>query len=124
MEALGRRLFVAGAIVLLVGVAGCVVDTGPRAFYETGCFDNTDCVPGATCYSLESGFASDTMCSTACSSDLDCGSNGWCVQQNAATPICFEDCTSNADCDVGWGCRRIQDFGTGDSVPACIPEWF
>lgn len=120
-----RRLIgVLGAAAAALA-SGCVVETGPLAYYEAGCFDSSDCVPGAACYTLTSGDTgeTDTMCSGSCNVDADCGTNGWCILQYAATSICFEACNTGSDCEVGWRCEGVEDFETRTVVRACIPGW-
>lgn len=101
---------------------------GPLPFYATGCDGGANpCVSSAQCLELtnESDGSTDTFCSAGCLLDSDCGSNGWCLLQDASTSICFEACTSTADCDsaFGWMCEQVEDFETKDLVPACIPSW-
>lgn len=101
---------------------------GPLPFYATGCDGGANpCVSSAQCLELTNAAdgSTDTFCSAGCTLDSDCGSNGWCLLQDASTSICFEACSSTADCDsaFGWMCEQVEDFETKDLVPACIPSW-
>lgn len=132
-----RSTVLGASISALPLFAGCVVETGPLAYYEAGCLNSKDCEPGlrpdgmsvaGTCYTLTSGDTgeSDSMCSGPCRLDADClvdGVDGWCILQYAATSICFERCAADGDCDVGWRCEGVEDFETKDIVNACIPGW-
>jgi hypothetical protein len=56
-----------------------------------------------------SGTCNGAWCTHSCGSNSACYGNAWCVNAASNQYLCFEGCTSNADCRI---------YGTGYSCQA------
>jgi len=89
------------------------------------CYSATQCggVPGAgvTCLTSIMGYITfpGGYCSAVCTSDMDCGTGGACVNLNDLGRYCLKRCTSAGDCRTSesYGC----DVVTGAPGTYCIP---
>lgn len=68
---------------LLVGGAGCVVET-TEANYYTSCADDLDCDIDLTCLAVNG----TNICTSSCVSDLDCPSPGQCAATTTGGGVC------------------------------------
>lgn len=101
---MNRALF-----VLCLAIAAL---TGCRPYVDTyeSCFASADCVSDSdSCITLTNGAGRDDVCTTGCSSDLDCprdnfGVAGVCSSAGTGSPVCLQRCTSDIDCYGAFVC--------------------
>ena len=91
------------------------------------CYSATQCggVPGAgvTCLTSIMGYITfpGGYCSAVCTSDMDCGSSGACVNLNDLGRYCLKRCTSAGDCRTSES--YTCDVVTGAPGTYCIPPF-
>jgi len=110
-----------GALVA-VALVGC----GAGAPTFAGCADDLDCADAAdTCYRLrftrsDGSDADGNLCTRACATDADCGSNALCIALEgdpSGTFFCAARCEVSADCYADFVCTPLD----GASAAACLP---
>ncbi|MBW2260516.1 MAG: hypothetical protein JRG91_00975 [Deltaproteobacteria bacterium] len=91
------------------------------------CYSATQCggVPGAgvTCLTSIMGYITfpGGYCSAVCTSDMDCGTGGACVNLNDLGRYCLKRCTSAGDCRTSES--YTCDVVTGAPGTYCIPPF-
>jgi hypothetical protein len=114
-EHMKRRVTLTSSVVLLL-LTAC-----PAGSPVGGACDSTsECQAGLTCgTNYPSGYCSRD-CTTADSSV--CGSGSACVSlAGRSTYECYETCSSNLDCRVGYRCRSASNLPNGYSG-ICLPN--
>lgn len=115
----------AGAVWLLSVAAGCGTEEGPRTLprFERSCDEGNEC-PGRKCVQVglnEQGLSG--VCSRACSSDADCGSDGACFFLGDAGASCLARCSDTAPCEGGLVCTVVGRAGERACFVEPISSW-
>ncbi len=125
----------ADQMYLAVSAADCVAPYTESADFAgagavicyDGCTADADCGPGQFCTASTpfNGGPTINVCvnydvkGTTCDS-ANCGTSG-CTDLGGTNAVCYEACTSDADCTAAFGgrCTRLQ-FLSGDSINLCL----
>jgi hypothetical protein len=109
------------AFVAVVAGFGCLsVDhEGAARLYESCPVMEDTCTAAADgCYLIHNGQVSRAMCSSECTDDRDCGTDGECGPlpgDVSSTNICYRTCWTDDDCFAGFTCQDT------DFARACMP---
>ncbi len=114
------------ASLIFVGAMLCVGcgDSNDVQPYDECTPGTSDCDSDTSCFSISVDSTIAGMCTTPCANSSDCpfdtrGLQGQCIAFSGSPFTCFENCTSSADCAVGWACRTSA--GTQTFPPICLP---
>jgi len=109
------------------GSPACLPGTAPAgiaAFDECPFGSAEMCEAGVACWGVTVDSVMAGVCSRECTSDASCptdsrGNLGSCLAFPGQPALCFESCTSTADCQTGWACKNSAN---GISFPnICVP---
>lgn len=109
------------------GAAACLPGTTPpgiNAYDECPFGAAEQCVTGVACWGVTVDGVMAGVCSRECTSDASCptdarGFSGSCLAFPGQPALCFEACTSTAECQEGWACKSSAN---GISFPSiCVP---
>lgn len=81
------------------------------------CSDNSDCADGFVCRN-DICVSSCPVCRQNCSTNADCGGNGFCVDNPEGGKVCIVLCGQNSECPGDSVCYQIPD-GQGGTAYAC-----
>ncbi|MEC7521431.1 MAG: hypothetical protein VYE22_16250 [Myxococcota bacterium] len=114
---------------IILAFAALAVGCGNIGGTYEECYSDNTCdraVDQCFSVSIPAEATSGDFCSRVCSSDFDCdGNRGWggvCYSLGSdPTPICFQQCDFNSDCEFSSVCIEVS-LGGGVVDFICVPD--
>lgn len=86
------------------------------------CSSTDDCAPGFICGNGDICVSGCAACRKNCTTNADCGSSGYCVDNTDGSKVCLVLCGENAACPGDSECYRVPDGEGGDAYVCGAPD--